>query len=120
MGMYDYLKVQMPLPDSPGDVIFQTKDTDDQYLVHYTLREDGRLFRQNITGYEDKSDPNAKGFMRLAGAVTPIIDGEIQVPFHGYIRFHHYDGKKREYWNYRAKFTDDICVGIELLEHTVD
>lgn len=120
MGMFDWVKVKMPLPDSPGnDIDFQSKDTEDQFLTHYTITADGRLTKPKITRYEDRSDPKAEGFMSVLGMATPIIDGEVEIPFHGYIHFHHYNNKTREYWNYRAKFTDGKCVEITLLEHTI-
>ncbi len=46
MGLYDDLTVECVLPDGfdPAGHTFQTKDTGEQYLAHYVLREDGSFF----------------------------------------------------------------------------
>ena len=46
MGMFDYVRVLYPLPEgAPGpDAGWQTKDTDEQYLMTYELRADGTLW----------------------------------------------------------------------------
>lgn len=44
MGMFDYIKVETPLPRHGfQDIEFQTKDLE-CCLHHYTIKEDGRLF----------------------------------------------------------------------------
>lgn len=47
MGMYDYLRCEMPLPDPEvqGEM-FQTKDTPAQFLDTYVIRADGRLVNE--------------------------------------------------------------------------
>lgn len=50
MGLFDEIVCEYPLPDGwipPAGTVFQTKDTDDQYLVRFTLCEDGKLRRAN-------------------------------------------------------------------------
>lgn len=50
MGLFDEIVCEYPLPDGwvpPQGTVFQTKDTDDQYLARFTLGEDGRLRRAN-------------------------------------------------------------------------
>jgi len=50
MGLFDEIVCEYPLPDGwvpPKGTVFQTKDTDDQYLVRFTLCEDGKLRREN-------------------------------------------------------------------------
>ena len=50
MGLFDEIKCEYPLPDGwvpPPDTWFQTKDTEDQYLVRLTLGADGRLRRKS-------------------------------------------------------------------------
>jgi hypothetical protein len=60
MGVYDYLKVQCPLPGipDPSAIEFQTKDTDGQYLDHYEIRADGTLWHE---AYEPewRADPSS-------------------------------------------------------------
>lgn len=46
MGLFDEIACEYPLPDGwvpPEGTVFQTKDTDDQYLVRFTLGSDGVL-----------------------------------------------------------------------------
>jgi hypothetical protein len=44
MGLFDNIRCHFPLPDGfEGDIEYQTKDTQAQYLDHYTITEDGRL-----------------------------------------------------------------------------
>jgi hypothetical protein len=56
MGMFDYIRVLYPMPKGaprPEDN-WQTKDTPEQYLAVYEIREDGSLWledqRQSLTG----------------------------------------------------------------------
>ena len=69
MGMFDYVKSEVPLPDG-HDAICQTKDFDMPYLETYLIRADGRLIK-------DGKDMN----------------------FHGMLNFYNYteDGKWHEY-----------------------
>ncbi len=47
MGMYDYIHCKYPLPiEGANELEYQTKDTDEQYLDHYEIREDGTLWLQ--------------------------------------------------------------------------
>src|SRR5689334_11348593 len=111
MGMFDYIRCKMPMPTEPAPPSiewFQTKDTPTAFLWmdKWTIEEDGRLVKH---GYrvEDRSDPNAKGLMRLCRAATRIDEPENDetVPFHGDIGFGHYDTKTKEDWDYIARFT---------------
>jgi hypothetical protein len=56
MGMFDYIKCEMPLPGTvPTAVLddFQTKDTPDQELLTYTIREDKVLVDPDGTECRD-------------------------------------------------------------------
>lgn len=55
MGLFDEIVCEYPLPDGwvpHAGVVFQTKDTDDQYLTRFTLGADGKLRRKNGEVYE--------------------------------------------------------------------
>jgi hypothetical protein len=45
MSLFDNLRCEYPLPDGwePGTILFQTKDTPEQYLACYVLTREGRL-----------------------------------------------------------------------------
>jgi hypothetical protein len=53
----------------------------------YEITPDGRLELLEET-FEDRSDPNAQGPMRLAGIMTPVFTGERRdMNFHGWVVF---------------------------------
>lgn len=105
MGMFDYIKCEMPLPETPepppaGD-LFQTKDTPEQYLAIYTITADGRLEMRPYS---------------LQDAPQDLDD------FHGDINFYkigihqgQWDGRE---WEYRARFTDGRCSSINLIKYS--
>lgn len=78
MGMYDRLTCAYPIPLHPDiaelvdttKMDFQTKDLECD-LDDYEIREDGTLWRQDYDT-EDRSDPNAVGFMRFCGCATRV------------------------------------------------
>lgn len=50
MGLFDEIVCEYPLPDGwvpPAGTVFQTKDTEDQYLSRFTLAADGKLRAAN-------------------------------------------------------------------------
>jgi len=125
MGMFDYLRCEMPLPPEPpppDGCLFQTKDvpTPQLYMEEWVILADGRLKKAGVR-YEDRSDKTAPegSFERLAGCMTPIPDPEKDQYFehHGDIAFYHYDDKTKAWWEYVARFTDGRCVKIWLSEH---
>jgi hypothetical protein len=63
----------------------------------YEITPDGRLELLECT-FEDRSDPNAQGAMRLAGIMTPVFTKERRdMNFHGWVVFPDFG---------RAKFTE--------------
>jgi hypothetical protein len=122
MGVFDYIRVKMPLPalPLPPDIEwFQTKDvpTDQLWLLKWTIEEDGCLIRH---GYhiEDRGDKGAPegSIERVAGCMTTIYDPALDeaVDFHGDIAFGHYDDKTGGDWGYVARFTNGRCVNVWL------
>ena len=118
MGMFDYIRCKMPLPTAselPAIEWFQTKDvpTEQLYLEKWSIEQDGRLIKLGVR-YEDRSDKAAEpgSFDSIAGCMTPVAvpEEDMEIPFHGHIRFYHYDEKTRVSWEYIAKFTDGRCV----------
>lgn len=128
MGMFDYIKTEMPLPSEPAPPAvewFQTKDvpTGQLYLEKWIIRADGSLVKLGVR-YEDHSDKSLpEGDLgRLAGIMTPVavpeLD-EVMDKFHGDIWFGHYDTKTKEDWDYIARFTEGVCTKIWCNEYTV-
>lgn len=123
MGMFDYIRVKMPLPAEPKPPAvewFQTKDvpTVQLYMEKWTIEADGRLIKHGVR-YEDRSDPNAEGIDRFRGMITsvPDPDSDKEVPYHGDILFGAYDHSTGEDWDYIARFTDGRCARIWLDEY---
>lgn len=80
MGMFDYLRCEYPLPAPDAQHLeFQTKDTDSQFLDEYAIRADGTLWVQEYDT-EDRSDPKAKGLMKLIGCATRVNKRWVHVP----------------------------------------
>ena len=72
MGMFDELKCKYPLPiDGLSERIFQTKDTDSQFLDCYEIREDGTFWHEEYD-IEDHSDHNAEGLEKFLGCMTRV------------------------------------------------
>lgn len=70
----------------------------------YEITPAGRLELLECS-FEDRSDPNAKGWERLGGAATPVFTGRRQDRcFHGWLEFPGFG---------RAKFTDGTLVAFE-------
>lgn len=125
MGMFDYIRCEMPLPAEPRPPAvewFQTKDvpTGQLYLEKWAIRADGKLVKFGVR-YEDRSDPKAEGLMKLCGMATPVLvpeKDEVFDDFHGDICFGHYDSETKEDWDYIARFTDGKCNRIWCNEYT--
>lgn len=103
MGMFDYLKVEVGLPDGTSGEgrEFQTKDLE-CLLETYTITADGLLLRQQVD-MEWVSDAT----VALGGYLKPIDGSETitEIPFHGDITFYEglNDGVFRDYV---ARFTE--------------
>jgi hypothetical protein len=121
MGMYDYIRCEVPLPDGfTGEL--QTKDFDCQLVTHIITKE-GRLMKEQIDGYEEvpkaeRPYPDASGndFHRFIGSVRTITSRH-DAKFHGIVNFYGCDGNHEDgtyQWHeYNAKFTDGQLVSIE-------
>lgn len=96
MGMFDYLRCEMPLPQRDGVPdrgwsTFQTKDTPDQLLNLFTIRADGSL------------------------SVKRDEQTMLLTDFSGEICF--YDLEGGAWWEYVARFTDGKCAEIKFIEY---
>lgn len=135
MGMFDYVRCEYPLPglDDPTKIQFQTKDTDEQYMMHYRITKDGLLMR--LVGHiEDHSDPNAKpgSWQSLCGCMTFVKDGEELEPYCGVLNFYGdkhtgelislnlktgkdelHPGPEPEWFEYNAQFEGGRLLGVE-------
>ena len=93
MGMFDYVRCEVELPDGfTGEL--QTKDLQCDLVTH-VIREDGRLVVEQMD-------------WRLTVKSQHVSD------FHGWLNF--YGGSHGDWHEYRAKFTDGHLVKIEQVE----
>ena len=124
MGMFDYIKCEMPLPETdvaPRAVLFQTKDTPDQYMTIYTITADGRLsWRPYVMESVPKSErpyPNELdgSLLGLSGCMRRVESEPVFLEdYHGDLFFYSYD--QGDWWEYRARFTEGTCAAITLEE----
>lgn len=116
MGMFDDLTSKYP---GTEDLPYQTKDLDCM-MDKYEIRRDGTLWRETYRT-EDQSDPNATGFMALAGRFTRVPTGWEQIDHTGWVHFYFYRGSsdhERELPHsveYRAQFVDGVIKKLEKL-----
>jgi hypothetical protein len=126
MGMYDELTCRYPLSVAgANDLHYQTKDLDCQ-LDQLEIREDGTIWRE---GYdiEDRSDPNAEGWMALRGALTRVNKRWEQLLLTGEVRFYEmlldtgqdFNDRTREHgWlEWSAYFVRGNLSQLELIRH---
>lgn len=119
MGMFDYLRCEMPLPvEWPTEGFgFQTKDTDAQYMERYTITSDGRLVHHAVqyesTPKDELPYPDAKPgtWQSICGIIKSVPTGDVEVPMHGDLGFHDYD-RSRGWVSFIARFTEGRCVRI--------
>ena len=109
MGMFDYVRCHYPLPDGAGALEYQTKDTPAQWLDQYEIRADGTLWHQAYDT-EDRSDPNAEGFMRLFGCATRVNERWEPVALTGEIVFYADD------YEFSAYFVGGTLKHLETLQ----
>lgn len=109
MGMFDHIKVEYPLQSLPqdlidlwqGDIIFQTKDTPDQYMSLYKIDEDGKLWYEECEKeWVESKTPDSDSFMARLGHMNILSRTWKQIDFNGTINF--YDGYNHK--DYKFEF----------------
>ena len=105
--MFDYLKCEYPLQALPqdlldkwkDDIVFQTKDTPDQYMSLYKIDADGKLWHEECEReWIEPVNPDGESFMDRIGHMKTISRTWIRVNFHGTINFYEgYDHKEYKF-----------------------
>jgi hypothetical protein len=129
MGMFDEIRCEYPLPDSEvQEELFQTKSFEN-LMDHYTITQDGRLIKHEVKWepvpeeerpYYGTPEWDKHPFLQLAGSIKEVPVGDVEIPYHGDIRF--YTSKetkepgKREWYEYRARFTEGKVQWIKRME----
>lgn len=120
MGMFDNIKVEMPLPELPeavvsrwggkaSDVVFQTKDTSNQALSTYKIDANGVLHMLKQEGYwteQEEVAENASFSEKMAAMPHFVVESEhwaVEYAFSGAINFyesythHEYQSPEADY-----------------------
>ncbi|MGH9838551.1 MAG: hypothetical protein ACREEM_07195 [Blastocatellia bacterium] len=129
MGMFDELRCEYPLPNAEmQDETFQTKSFD-RAMDTYTITRDGRLIlhqvRYELVPEEErpswgKPEWDRTDLAKWAGSLKRVPVGDVEVPFHGDIRFYtskaNADGRIVGWFEYRARFTEGRLQWIKRME----
>jgi hypothetical protein len=95
--MFDYLLCEYPLPDTAPKwitekTLWQTKDTDAQYMENYTITKEGRLIHhsvlyenvpENERPYWGKPEWETSKVLQLCGCIRSVPNGDIDTNHHG-------------------------------------
>jgi len=112
MGLFDEITCRYPLPlEGANALVYQTKDTPEQWIDRYEIREDGTLWHEAYD-VEDRSDPGKEGLSRLIGSRARMNQRWEPVRLTGEIRF--YTDKPR--WiEWSAYFVNGVLNQVHLL-----
>lgn len=104
MGMFDWIKLEVPLPDGKRVVDkFQTKSFD-SIMQTYVITAKGELYKE-VYEYEYIKDDEHF----LGGYINQIKDSyrrEYLTDFHGDVRFYNSGRVGKAYRDYLARFTN--------------
>ena len=128
MGMFDEIKCEYPLPDPEvQDEVFQTKNFEN-LMDCYTITQDGRLIKHEVRWESVPEEERPyygtpdweKPFLRLMGSLKTVPVGDIEIPYHGDIRF--YTSKEQEgadkhkWYEYCVRFTEGRVQWIKRIQ----
>lgn len=137
MGMFDYVEVDVPLPDGWSSPNYQTKDLE-CCMNRYKISADGKLLVWEYDEVED-GPPREDTFLKIERQFYKAINKgweEVKPPYHGHIVFYSSETVGEEPWpdnfatyegrpplmpickwhEYRAKFTDGKLMGIVMVD----
>ena len=121
MGMFDNVRCEYPLPDTPPKIqsdVFQTKSFGDGYIGgfmdDYTITKDGQLIfhktawefvEEKDRPYYGKPEWDKNPFLQLAGSMKAVPLGDEVIEHHGIIHIYNTDSN-HVWFEYEIKFTD--------------
>lgn len=53
----------------------------------------------------------------ICGIMRSVPMGDVEIPYHGDVRFYEYDTRANRFWEYIARFTEGRCVRIWCEDH---
>lgn len=114
MGLYDELRVEVDLPNSPDEenIIWQTKSISRPAMLTYKITENGRLKERHIE--REKVGTEEFEFSEHENLEIPQYEVTEEwwtdVEFHGSFEFHtsfgEYDTDEYEWYSYEAWFNN--------------
>ena len=125
MGMFDYLFIDtnmLPISDEEKIIIgdepgWQTKDFEN-IMTEIYITNDGELkinqWEYEVVPKEERPHPDGDGIAGLAGSLRRSNEKLETIPYHGYVNF--YNSINREWYEFRAKFTDGKLIEIKRTE----
>ena len=125
MGMFDYLFIDtnmLPISDEEKIIIgdeseWQTKNFDNVMTEIY-ITNDGELkinqWEYEVVPKEERPHPDGEGIAGLVGSLRRSNEELETIPYHGYVNF--YNSINREWYEFRAKFTDGKLIEIKRTE----
>jgi hypothetical protein len=125
MGMFDYLFIDtnmLPISDEEKIIIgdeseWQTKNFDNVMTEIY-ITNDGELkinqWEYEVVPKEERPHPDGDGIAGLVGSLRRSNEELETIPYHGYVNF--YNSINREWYEFRAKFTDGKLIEIKRTE----
>jgi len=117
MGMFDYIRCEVPLPDGfEGEPLFQTKDFD-RALATHVIKDDGLYIDEGR--YETVPKPERPNLDADDGTLESLKGSLRWIPnlvhhpeAHGLVNFYGPDAAGRRH-EYDAKFTNGRLIGIK-------
>ena len=126
MGMYDDVKCEYPLPDTPAgmDLGFQTKTFGDgftgSFMDKYTITKEGdlvlhkeawELVPEEERPYWGKPEWEKNPLLQLVGSMKTIPLGDEIVDYHGVVNIYTIVGET--WYEYEFKFTDGKVTDVK-------
>ena len=136
MGMFDEIKCRFPLPiDGANSLLYQTKDTPEQFCGLYEIREDGTLWHEEYD-IEDQSEmgkwksnnpgieipEELKGLSSFIGCMTRVNQRWSRVMnFTGEVIFYTTLPPERSGWiEWSAYFENGQLIRMNLVNHRTE
>ena len=122
MGMFDYLRCEYKLPvKDSNSILFQTKDTPNQFMDEYLIDENGDLYEEEYD-IEDRSDKTKGPFGAMLGCMTRVNIRKVKSDYTGEIRFYGFkDDINHKGWiEYSAYFESGKIKNLNLMENRDD
>lgn len=130
MGMFDYVKVGVPLPDGWEATELQSKDFACK-MTTVEITPDGRLrieeFEYENVPKEERPHPDKDGILGMMGSIRKVNRRWRDLNFHGVFNFYgqeriappanppYFHPDEHKWHEYNAKFTDGQLVKIEVV-----